>query len=60
MKIVESPDSLFHSDSDLRSKRELHLSTSRNSVLKANVLKAAKVIQDQEKGKKKSVCICIK
>ncbi|GAA5799105.1 hypothetical protein HPULCUR_004514 [Helicostylum pulchrum] len=49
MKIVESPDSLFHSDSDLRSKRELHLSTSRNSVLKANVLKAVKVIQDQEK-----------
>ncbi|KAG2235940.1 hypothetical protein INT48_004270 [Thamnidium elegans] len=48
MKIVESPDSLFHSDSDLRSKRELHLSTSRNSVLKANVLKAVKVIQDQE------------
>lgn len=57
MKIVESPDSLFHSDIDLQKKqrtkresRQLHLSTSRNSSLKANVLKAVQVIQEQEKG----------
>lgn len=66
MKIVESPDALFHSDPDLRcstmttttttttKKRELHLSThsnSRQSILKATVLKAVKIIQDQDKGK---------
>ncbi|KAI7890941.1 kinase-like domain-containing protein [Mucor mucedo] len=54
MKIVESPDSLFHSDppSPPRTKREsrqLHLSTSRNSSLKGNVLKAVQIIQEGEK-----------
>lgn len=56
MKIVESPDSLFHSDPPSpprtrRESRQLHLSTSRNSSLKANVMKAVQIIQEGEKGK---------
>lgn len=60
-KIVESPDSLFHSDLDLpkqrtkRESRQLHLSTNRNSLLKANVMKAVQIIQDSEKGKMQGV-----
>lgn len=56
MKIIEQPDSLFIEEEQNKPKtkresRQLHLSTSRKSSIKApNVLKAVQVIQDQEKG----------
>jgi hypothetical protein len=67
MKIVERPDSLFvHSEHQInkqrtkRESRQLHLSTSRKSSLKANVLKAVQVIQDQERGLSLSLYIYMK
>lgn len=53
MKIVEIPDSLFHSETDLPSVQQP--AAERKSSLKTNVLKTVQVLQDQERGKKKTL-----